>query len=168
MKNQYIQYYVEGEDEEKLINVLKTKMRLIKPAKVQKLNVIEHRITDARLRTLAPGTMVVLVFDTDTNHYDTLKYNIEKIKQSPTISDIVIIPQVPNLEGELLCSCEIKKITDLLNSKSKSDFKKDLISANNLDKKLMEHKFDINRFWINSPESTYTFIVNNANKIKLV
>ena len=35
--------------------------------------------------------------------------------------------------GRLVRSCDIKKITELLNSKSKKDYKADLIRANNLD-----------------------------------
>lgn len=33
----YYQYYVEGQDEEKLIQVLKTELRLIEPGKVEKI-----------------------------------------------------------------------------------------------------------------------------------
>ena len=73
MKSKYVQYYVEGDDEKKLVDVLKTDLRLIKPGKVQKLNVVEQEITDIRLRTLKQGTMVVLVFDTDTGNVEILK-----------------------------------------------------------------------------------------------
>ena len=77
MKSKFVQYYVEGEDEEKLVNVLKTQLGLIRPGKVQKLNVVEQEITNIRLRTLKQGTMVVLVFDTDTGNVDILKKNIK-------------------------------------------------------------------------------------------
>jgi hypothetical protein len=46
------QYYVEGDDEKRLIEVLKTDMRLIIPGKVQILNVVQERLTDLKLRTL--------------------------------------------------------------------------------------------------------------------
>ncbi len=59
----YIQYFVEGEDEEKLLSVLKTDMQLITPGKVSKLNVIQDKITKARLLNMRPETTVVLVFD---------------------------------------------------------------------------------------------------------
>ena len=42
MKNISIQYYVEGEDEKKLVSVLKSNMGVIKPGKVQKLNVLQN------------------------------------------------------------------------------------------------------------------------------
>lgn len=54
------QYFVEGDDEKRLIEVLKTDMRLIIPDKVQILNVVQERFTDLKLRTLQDGTTLVL------------------------------------------------------------------------------------------------------------
>lgn len=68
MRNRNLLYLVEGDDEKKLVNTLKNSMGLIHPGKVQKLNVIECNITDLHLRTLAKGTIVVLIFDTDTDN----------------------------------------------------------------------------------------------------
>ena len=62
---EYFQYYVEGEDEEKLVNVLKSDMQCIEAGKVQVLNPVLEKITPLRLRTLKKNTSVVLVFDTD-------------------------------------------------------------------------------------------------------
>ena len=55
LKSKFVQYYVEGEDEQKLVNTLKTKLGVIKPGKVQKLNVVEQEITSMHLRTLSRG-----------------------------------------------------------------------------------------------------------------
>lgn len=115
MRNKFVQYFVEGEDEEKLIHALKSDLGVIRPGKVQKLNVI---------------------------------------------------PQVHNLEDELVRSCDIKKITELLNSRSTKDFKTDFIRIKNLAQKLQEHHFDINRLWCQSPESPYQNIKNQAEKIR--
>ncbi len=167
VRSKYIQYYVEGEDEKKIIDTLKTDLKVIKPGKVQKLNVVLQEIRDMHLRPLQPGTMVVLVFDTDAGNPDILQKNIKKLEAYRSISEIVLIPQVPNLEGELLRSCDIKKIEELLNSKSKKEFKSDLIRVTNLDKKLKEHQFDIKRFWCGTPMSSYQNIENQAVKIKL-
>ena len=62
---EYFQYYVEGEDEEKLVNVLKSDMQCIEAGKVQVLNPVLEKITPLRLRTLKINTNVLLVFDTD-------------------------------------------------------------------------------------------------------
>ena len=80
MKNRYVQYYVEGEDEVKLLNTLKGKMRLIRAGKVQKLNATTCTLTDARLRTLSQNTMVVLIFDTDAGNPEILKKKSGQIK----------------------------------------------------------------------------------------
>ena len=62
---EYFQYYVEGEDEEQLVNVLKSDMQCIEAGKVQVLNPVLEKITPLRLRTLKKNTTVILVFDTD-------------------------------------------------------------------------------------------------------
>lgn len=166
MKSRYIQYYVEGETEKKLLSVLKTQLRCIKPGTIQTLNAVTQKITDTRLRPLARGTMVVLVFDTDRGDVNILKENIKILEEYPSVSEVVLIPQVPNLERELLLSCNIRKIEDLLGSKSRKDFKRDLIHVSNLNKKLRERQFDINRFWCGRPAAPYQDIENQAAKIK--
>ena len=167
MKNVNIQYFVEGEDEKKLINTLKKQLGVVQPGKVQNLNVIQSRIPMNVLRTLKKGTMVVLVFDTDTGNADILNDNIRLLKSCSFISKVITVPQVKNLEDELVRSCDIRNITELLNSRSKKDYKSDLIRITNLDSKLKEHKFDINQFWSKQPEHPYQHITNDASQIKI-
>ena len=166
MKNIVIQYYVEGEDEKQLINVLKTQLKMIRPGKVQKLNVVDKEITDAMIRAYKDKTIVVLVFDTDTGNVDILKRNIDKLKKCSSVVEVVTIPQVLNLEDELIRSCDIHKITELLDSRSITDFKRDFIRISNLGDKLIEHKFDINVFWNQSPKKPYQHVENLSKKIK--
>lgn len=47
-KNRYYHYFVEGQDEEKVVQVLKTDLRCIVPGKVQVFNVIEQKLTKMR------------------------------------------------------------------------------------------------------------------------
>ena len=167
MKSSYIHYFVEGETEQKLINVLKTQLKKIKTGKVQKLNVINEKITDAMLRILKKNTVAVLVFDTDTKSVEILNYNIKKIRSCKSVSKIVTIPQVPNLEAELIKSCHLKKITDLLSSTTAKEFKSDFLRVSNLDTKLLEHGFDIDLLWCTQPPAPYQNIANQAEEIKL-
>lgn len=167
MKIKYIQYYVEGECEEKLINTLKSELRIVKTGKVQKFNVIENEITNARLMTLRPGTMVVLVFDTDTGNTEILNKNIEKLRACKFVADWVLIPQDKNLEDELVKSCNIRNARELLGSRSNEEFKSDFIRVTNLADKLKSKKFDIDLIWEGSPSSPYQNIKNDAEKIKL-
>lgn len=165
-KNANFQYFVEGEDEKKLVNTLKNDLKVITPGRVQIINVIQNIVSDMILRTFKKGTVVILIFDTDTNNTDTLNKNISNLKKHRNVADIITIPQVKNLEDELKYSCNIRRITELLNSRSVSNFKSDLIHITNLDSKLKEHSFNINRFWSRHPESPYEHITNQANKIK--
>ena len=168
MRNEIIQYYVEGEDERALVDVLKNELRVIKPGKVHVFNVVEKQLPDAMVRTIKKGTTVVLIFDTDTGQIDTLERNIAKLKAYGFSSKIVLVPQVPNLEGELVHSCNIRKITELLNSRSEKEFKSDLIHITNLGSKLREHDFDINLLWNRQAKAPYQNISNEAAKIKII
>lgn len=167
MKTKYVLYYVEGQTEEKLVQVLKNNLQVIRPGKVQKLNVVEQELTNARLRIISPGTMVVLIFDTDTNNTNTLSKNLNKLKTCSAVTEIVTIPQAPNLEGELVHSCDIRNIRELLDSKSNEEFKHDMIRISNLAQKLQEHHFHINHLWTNQPTAPYQSIPNLSHKIKL-
>ena len=162
MRKNIIQYYVEGEDDKKVIDTLKTEMGLIKPGKVQVLNVVTEEITDLRLRALSPGTTVVLVFDVDAGSVDILNRNVTKLN-----SNVVTIPQVANLEEEILRSCDIGRIEDLLNSKSRRDFKSDLLRVTNLAAKLKEHHFNFDQFWTAAPTPSYQSIPNQSSQIKI-
>ena len=166
MKVRYIQYFVEGECEEKLINTLKSELMVVKTGKVQKLNVIENEISNARLIALRPGTMVVLIFDTDTGNVEILNRNIKKLSECSSVADLVLIPQVKNLEDELVKSCNTRNIKDLIGSKSNKDFKGDFIRLTNLANKLKDKEFDINLIWKATPSSPYQNIKNNSRKIK--
>ena len=166
MKVKYIQYFVEGEDEEKVIDALKTGLCAIRPGKTQKINVVQNKIKNARLVALR-HTMAVLVFDTDTGNVDILNENIAILKSCSAVSKIVTIPQVPNLEGELVRSCDIKSPEEFLRSKSRNSFKSDLIRASNLASTLRNHQFDIEKFWSEAPASPFQNIENQANEVKL-
>lgn len=167
-KSANVQYFVEGEDEKKLVNTLKNDLKVITPGKVQIINVIQNIVSDMILRTFKQGTIVVLIFDTDTNNTDILDKNITKLKKYRNVADVITIPQVKNLEDELIYSCNIRKITELLNSRSASNFKRDLIHITNLGSKLKEHSFDIKRFWSKKPKSPYKHIINNADTVKII
>lgn len=165
-KDEYYQYFVEGEDERKIVNVLKSDLKLILPGKVQIFNVTQQRLTRLRVMNLKKGTKVVLIFDTDEGNVSILKKNIDFLQKESVVSEIICITQVRNLEDELKRSCTIKQIKDLLGSKSNSDFKHDLIQEKNLSKKLQKYGFDFGAFWSTCDRDKYNGIVNAAYKIK--
>ena len=147
MKKGSYHYFVEGEDDAKVINILKTDLRLIIPGKVQVFNVMQEKITNPRLMSLKADTIVILVFDTDVGETDTLLENIKTLKKAQNVKDVFCITQVKNLEDELIRSCDIKQIKDLTGSKSNGDFKRDMLKDNTFDQKLQRHDFDFDIFW---------------------
>lgn len=167
-KSKYYHYYVEGQDEEKILSVLKTEMRLIIPGKIERFNVVEREFTKSRIMLLKKGTVVILVFDTDTGNANILKKNIELLKKQSMISDVLCITQVKNLEDELKRSCGLKQIKELTGSRSNHDFKRDLLKDNSLKRKLEEKHFEVHKFWSCSDDGAYKEINNDADKIKLV
>ncbi len=167
VKGKYYQYYVEGADEEKLINVLKSQMRLICPGKVEKINVVQEELTRLRLMQLRKDTIVVLVFDTDTGNVDILRKNIQILNQCCQVKKVICIPQVENLEDELLRCCDIRQIRELTGSRSNRDYKRALVKEKNLAVKLESKNFDISNFWIKNPSNSFSGILNESQEIKL-
>lgn len=165
-KNKIYQYYVEGECEEKLIRVLKSDLQMVVPGKIQKFNVVQEILSRQRLMQLKPGTTVVLVFDTDTTSDQIFRKNLTILKQEINVKEVLCIPQVKNLEDELVRSCAIKQIKELLGSKTNEEFKHDLQKYKNIDQKLIQNEFDFNKFWSKNPDGVFSFVVNDAPKIK--
>ena len=59
-------YFVEGEDEEKVVNVLKEiKNRYIVAGKCRVLNVIQDEIKKSLLMTLNKSTVAIVIYDND-------------------------------------------------------------------------------------------------------
>ena len=166
MKREQYHYFVEGEDDRKVVNTLKTDLQWIKPGKVQVFNVIEEELTSLITRTLKPGTIVVLVFDTDTGKKNTLLKNIRFLQKDSNVKQVLCIMQVKNLEDEFLRSCAISQIKELTGSKSNSDHKRDLLRQSNLADKLKKHQFQFEKFW-NSSDKVYESICNDSAQIKI-
>ncbi len=80
-KERYYQYFVEGEDEKKFVDVLKSDLKLIYPGKVQIFNVTQQKLTRLRMMNLKKGTKVVLIFDTDAGNVSILNENIKFLKK---------------------------------------------------------------------------------------
>ena len=161
------QYYVEGQDDEKIVKVLKTELRLIEPGKVERFNVVSEEFTTLRVMALKTGTIVVLVFDTDAGSVDILKKNIEFLERQKSIKKVLCITQVKNLEEELKRSCNIKEIKELTGSKSNRDFKRDVIKEEEFGKKLKKKGFDMEKFWSSTDKENYKDIQNAAKLVKL-
>lgn len=152
--NKYI-YYVEGEDEQKIVDTLKSKgNEYIISGKAIVFNMARDEIKKSQLMSLNKSAVVVIIVDNDlffgnfSNpeiHRQRILKNISLLKKY--CKDIVVIIQKENLEDEIIKATSIKKIEELLNSLSKSEWKSDLIKEKNLMKKLLNKKFDFDKFW---------------------
>ena len=159
-----LHYFVEGETERKLIETIKNKY--LYSGKIKIINTIQNKVPNSILRTLERETVVVLVFDTDVEKIDILDENIRLIMSSNNVKDVICIPQIKNLEDELIYSTNINKIVDLLESRSDKDFKKDFISCKNLIKKLEDKEFKISRLWSRNAVDIYKKYKNDSEVIK--
>ena len=167
LTNNRIQYYVEGNCEKKLVRTL-IDHQLITPGKTDVLNPIQEVLKQTHLRTIAPKTNVVLIFDTDVPKTEILKQNIDFLNSQSNISKVIMIPQCKNLEDELIRSTDIKHIRDLLNCAHDSDFKTAFIEEKRLYEKLLLHHFDLGKLWSSIPKEPFSdFIQNEAYLIKM-
>lgn len=164
--NQRYLYFVEGENEKRLIDVLKTEFQVIHAGKTQVFNAVEENLTALRLMNIAENTVVVLVFDTDTPKSDTLMENIKKLTDCPSVIKVCCIPQVKNIEDELIRSCNIKSIKELTKSRTDRDFKRDWLSCNNPAERLKNCGFQIDRLWMKEPPVPFQEVPNNAGLLK--
>ena len=161
-------YYVEGQDEKSLLEVLKRDIKCIRSGKIETFNVIQEKISIARIRPLKQGTVVVLIYDTDVQtNLKILQYNVSFLKAQRGIKDVVCIPQVKNLEDQLLYACKIRNIEELTKSITKTEYKKDLIRCSNLEERLHQCQFDIVEFWNRIPEGVFSQFGNDAEKVKI-
>ena len=166
-RNYIYKYYVEGEGEKRIIDVLKKDYKSIKPGKVEVFNVNQKRFSDMRLRTLKSNTIVVLVYDVDVDKegIENLDWNIKFLKSKSNVKSVICIPQVENLEDELLAACDIKEVKEITKSKSNTNYKADLLKCNNLYNRMRDSGFDYGKFWKKKPKNAYKKYGNDSELI---
>ncbi|MGN0269488.1 MAG: hypothetical protein ACI4CX_02205 [Candidatus Weimeria sp.] len=170
-KIQNVIYFTEGQNEEKLIKVLKTEMKCLIPGKTECLNVLTHKITNGRMMALMPHTTVVMVFDTDVDcPLEILNANIKALNEYPSVDNVITVPQVKTIEDELVYSTDIKAVTKLLPSSSNKAFKSDFnrMADRNLAAKLKSHGFDISKLWSRNPGGEFSSYYNDTGIIKIL
>lgn len=162
MSKNYL-YYVEGKCEEILIKCLKGKY--FQHGKIKVFNVVKNELTTYHLRDLKKNSVLIFVFDIDSINSNLFNKNIELINNCSNVSRLILIPQVNNFEDEIIRATKINDIKKFCGSKSAKDFKRDFINIKNLQNKLEELEFNIDKFWINE-DRDHKFR-NESNFIKL-
>lgn len=107
------------------IQALKENPQKILPGQIREFNLIQQVIPNSILMMIRPGTKVVFVFDTDVPVTQYLRTNIDLVKKTCKKVEIIFLPQVKNLEDELERCTDVSRVSDLTQSASKKDFKRD-------------------------------------------
>ncbi len=159
-------YFVEGKCEATLLAALKERPQKILSGRVKIFNVITNLIPRSQLVTIQAGTTVVFVFDTDVPVTESLKKNIELVDTYCSKTKVIFLPQVMNLEDELVRCTDISSISELTRSRSTKDFKRDFCAMTNCRDVLNRHQLDVLRLWTQNPPEVFGFIPSNSNLIK--
>lgn len=167
MNNKCI-YYVEGPCEQQLISALKEAPERLIPGKIKVFNVIQNLIPKSQMLSIQTGTTVVLVFDTDVPRTEILKKNIELLAKYCKKLKIIFLPQVLNLEEELVRCIDVRNIKELTKSSSIRNFKTDFCKMKTEDCRFMldRHMLDYVHLWMTKVPEPFNFVENNGVQIK--
>ena len=160
-----LQYYVEGECEEKIINAFQHEVVGFLPGKIDVINPAEKIISKLRISQLKKGTIVVLVYDTDVANEKILEANVNSLKRSKNIKAIHHVQSVGNFEDEIVFASCISSIHEVFKTKSISEFKTKFITHKDIVSKLNSVGFDIDLIWTRNSKSFNKYI-NQGDKIK--
>ena len=168
MNNKCI-YYVEGPCEQQLIAALKESPEKLIPGKIKVFNVVQNLIPKSQMLSIQAGTTVVLVFDTDVPQTSNLRKNLELLTRYCGKLKIVFLPQVLNLEEELVRCTDVKAVTELTKSGSVKNFKTDFCKMKIKDCRFMleRHQLNYTRLWMTKTPEAFAFVENNAFEIKI-
>ena len=168
MNNKCI-YYVEGPCEQQLIAALKENPAKLIPGKIKVFNVIQNLIPKSQMLSIQSGTTVVLVFDTDVEQTAKLKKNLELLTRYCGKLQIIFLPQVLNLEDELVRCTDVSSAADLTRSNSIRNFKTDFCKLKVKDCRTMleRHGLKTEKLWAAKVPEAFSFVESNSNRIKV-
>jgi len=75
--------------------------------------------------------------------------------------------QVKNLEDELVRCTDVKKVTDLTQSQSISNFKTAFCRIKDLRELLERHQINLKKFGTTNPPDVFAFLPQNGELIKI-
>ena len=167
IKNNPVQYFVEGETEKAFIEQIRNKYVL--SGKIDVLNILQNEIKNSRLISIKPNTTIILIFDTDVQEKELLNrltQNIKILKNSKHIKEVIVIPQVLNFEDELVYATNIKSIEKFIPNCTKKEFKSKFIKLGSKMVAMLEkHGFNTDKLWSRSVNNGNIFYIINKDKI---
>ena len=169
MKFKTYRYFVEGPCEKQLIESLnKIEPYLLPPGKVEPFNMIQNIIPKGTIARIKPGTTVVFVFDVDKEKTDTLKINIQHVKEYVASVKLLHLVQVFNFEDEIVKATDVKKAQELTKSSGVNAFKSDFCRKNKAECRNMlnRHHLDMSKLWIKEPPYPFDFVKQDGAAVK--
>ena len=168
MINRKCCYFTEGQCEERLVRALKLKPALLIPGKVKTFNVVQNVLPISILMTIEPGSMVVLVFDTDKEEISHLKRNIELLKKRCLDVEVLTVLQVLNFEDEMERATDVLRAGQLTKSRTADDFKSAVnrMKDSEFRRALMRHKLNMSDLWAKEPPKSFYSFSQDSAKIK--
>ena len=167
IKNNPVQYFVEGKTEKAFIEQIKNQYVL--SGKINVLNILQNEIKNSRLISIKPNTTIILIFDTDVQKKELLNrlaQNIKILKASKHIKEIIVIPQVLNFEDELVYATNIKSIEKFIPNCTKKEFKSKFIKlGSNMVAMLEKQGFNTAKLWSRSVNKDNIFYIINKNEV---
>lgn len=103
-------YLCEGQIEKKILEIFIKEFHILIPGKLEVFNVIQDRLKTSYLAAHSKYTHFVLVFDTDTNNSTILQENLRFLQNHFSQDKIIVVPQVRNIEDELVYCCDVKHV----------------------------------------------------------
>ena len=167
MNNKCI-YYVEGPCEQYLVDALKEEPAKLIPGKVKVFNVIQNLIPKSQILSIQADTTIVLMFDTDVEQTSILKKNLELLNRYCGKLHIVFLPQVLNLEDELVRCTDVKNVVELTHSCGVRNLKTDFckLKAKDCRAMLERHGLKTENLWATKVPEIFSFIEVNSNQVK--
>lgn len=131
---------------------------------------VQNLIPKSQMLSIQAGTTVVLVFDTDVPQTSNLKKNLELLTRYCGKLKIIFLPQVLNLEDELVRCTDVRTAMELTKSGSVKNFKTDFCKMKTKDCRSMleRHKLDYARLWMTKTPEAFSFVENNSFLFKKV
>ena len=93
-------------------------------------------------------------------------FNVILVDTYCSKTKVIFLPQVMNLEDELVRCTDISSISELTRSRSTKDFKRDFCAMTNCRDVLNRHQLDVLRLWTQNPPEVFGFVPSNSNLIK--
>lgn len=167
--NSVFYYFVEGECEKKLIDILKMPdSNILVPGKVQVFNVMQNLISKQRILAIPKTAHIIFVYDVDVLNVDILKRNVKTLEKYG-FKKIFHIHSFKKLEDELVHCTNVNNINSIFDTSSDDEFKRCFLKAqdNGLKSKLIDLNFDSGKLWTRFDRNNLEQFYSN-NGIKLI